>query len=57
MRKVEFRRRLKGLAFEIDRTMQDLMQEAYDDLFAKYAKAGLGQPPRSMTWPINSTRI
>lgn len=35
----EVRRQLKGLAFELDRTMADLIAEAYNDLFAKHGKA------------------
>jgi len=35
----EVRRQLKGLAFELDRTMHDLMAEAFNDLFAKHNKA------------------
>ena len=36
----EVRDRLKILAVRLDRTMNDLMAEALDDLFAKY-----GDPP------------
>lgn len=35
----EVRRQLKGLAFELDRTMHDLIAEAFNDLFAKHNKA------------------
>ncbi len=35
----EVRRQLKGLAFELDRTMHDLLAEALNDCFAKYNKA------------------
>jgi hypothetical protein len=35
----EVRRQLKGLAFELDRTMHDLLAEALNDLFAKHNKA------------------
>ncbi len=34
----EVRRQLKGLAFDLDRTMHDLMAEAFNDLFAKHNK-------------------
>ena len=34
----EVRRQLKGLAFELDRTMHDLVAEAFNDLFAKHNK-------------------
>lgn len=35
----EVRRQLKGLAFELDRTMHDVIAEAFNDLFAKHNKA------------------
>ncbi|SDB74439.1 ribbon-helix-helix domain-containing protein [Belnapia rosea] len=35
----EIRRQLKGLANELDRTMHDLIAEAFNDLFAKHGKA------------------
>jgi len=35
----EVRRQLKGLAFDLDRTMHDLVAEALNDLFAKHNKA------------------
>ena len=35
----EVRRQLKGLAFELDRTMHDLLAEALNDLFQKHNKA------------------
>ncbi len=35
----EVRRQLKGLANELDRTMHDLIAEAFNDLFAKHGKA------------------
>ncbi len=35
----EVRRQLKGLANEHDRTMHDLVAEAFNDLFQKYGKA------------------
>jgi len=35
----EVRRQLKGLANELDRTMHDLVAEAFNDLFQKYGKA------------------
>jgi hypothetical protein len=35
----EVRRQLKGLAFDLDRTMHDLIAEAFNDLFAKHNKA------------------
>jgi hypothetical protein len=35
----EVRRQLKGLANEQDRTMHDLIAEAFNDLFAKHGKA------------------
>lgn len=35
----EVRRQLKGLAFEQDRTMHDLLAEALNDLFQKHNKA------------------
>jgi hypothetical protein len=35
----EVRRQLKGLAFELDRTMHDLIAEGLNDLFAKHNKA------------------
>jgi hypothetical protein len=35
----EVRRQLKGLAFELDRTMHDLLAEFLNDGFAKYSKA------------------
>src|SRR5580698_9634144 len=35
----EVRRQLKGLAFELDRTMHDLIAEFLNDGFAKYGKA------------------
>jgi hypothetical protein len=35
----EVRRQLKGLAFELDRTMHDLLAEFLNDGFAKYNKA------------------
>lgn len=34
----EVRRQLKGLANELDRTMHDLIAEAFNDLFAKHGK-------------------
>lgn len=34
----EVRRQLKGLANELDRTMHDLVAEAFNDLFAKHGK-------------------
>ena len=34
----EVRRQLKGLAFELDRTMHDLLAEALNGIFAKYNK-------------------
>jgi antitoxin-like ribbon-helix-helix protein len=35
----EVRKQLKGLAWELDRTMHDLIAEALNDLFAKHGKA------------------
>lgn len=35
----EVRRQLKGIANEHDRTMHDLVAEAFNDLFQKYGKA------------------
>ena len=35
----EVRRQLKGLAFELDRTIHDLIAEFLNDGFAKYGKA------------------
>ena len=35
----EVRRQLKGLAFELDRTMHDILAEFLNDGFAKYNKA------------------
>lgn len=35
----EVRRQLKGLANELDRTMHDLIAEAFNDLFAKHGRA------------------
>lgn len=35
----EVRRQLKGLANELDRTMHDVIAEAFNDLFAKHGKA------------------
>jgi hypothetical protein len=37
----DVRRQLKGLAFELDRTMHDLVAEALNDLFAKHNKPEL----------------
>ena len=34
----EVRRQLKGLANELDRTMYDVIAEAFNDLFAKHGK-------------------
>lgn len=34
----EVRRQLKGLAFEQDRTMHDLLAEALNDLFSRHGK-------------------
>ena len=34
----EVRRQLKGLAFELDRTISDVLAEAVNDVFAKYGK-------------------
>lgn len=34
----EVRRQLKGLANDLDRTMHDLVAEAFNDLFAKHNK-------------------
>ena len=35
----EVRRQLKGLANELDRTMHDLIAEAFNDLFQKHGRA------------------
>ena len=34
----EVRRQLKGLAFDLDRTMHDLLAEALNDLFSRHGK-------------------